>query len=47
MAAKELGRLFVGAEMEREHAALAGRKIGAGCCVGKCYGSLPVPRGSY
>jgi len=29
VAAKELGRFFVGAEMEREYAELAGRRIGA------------------
>jgi len=29
VAAKELGRFFVGAEMEREFAELAGRRIGA------------------
>jgi site-specific DNA-methyltransferase (adenine-specific) len=29
VAAKELGRFFVGAEAEREHAELAGRRIGA------------------
>ena len=29
VAAKELGRFFAGAEMEREYAELAGRRIGA------------------
>jgi site-specific DNA-methyltransferase (adenine-specific) len=35
VAAKELGRFFVGAETEREYAELAGRRIGAAKRGGK------------
>ena len=44
MAAKELGRFFVGAEKDRGCAGLADA-VSVRCFVGKCYGSLPVPRG--
>jgi hypothetical protein len=44
VAAKELGRFFVGAEKERGCAGLADA-VSVRCFVGKCYGSLPVPRG--
>ena len=40
MAAKELDRFFVGAEMEEEYAELAGRRIQAAVC-GEVLQALP------
>ena len=45
MAAKELGRFFVGAEMEAEYCELAARRIGAtqrGCVLREILASRPV-----
>jgi site-specific DNA-methyltransferase (adenine-specific) len=44
VAAKELGRFFVGAEMERGYAELAGRRIGA-VVRGEVLRGLPSPAG--
>jgi DNA methylase len=43
VAAKELGRFFVGAEKEGEYAELAARRIGA-VERGKCYEGYPAPK---